>query len=282
MPILGFDSVADMFDGGGAGKSDPGNYSWEGTPFAGSGGGGGGDGKKGGLLSGIGSLVGMAFGGPAGAAIGAGLGNLISGGTVGSALKAGAGSFLTGKLGGGAGNALMSVLGGGATPQDAISQMFGGGGGQMNFAGDQGPMAPGQQAGGQQQGPMGGIMNLLTSPLGMAALLKLTEPKNVELLTPEQRRQMDTGERLPDYQGTPAFDYRLGYAKGGFISGPGTGKSDSIPAKIYQDGGPVREARLSDGEFVMTNRAVRGAGNGDRAQGAAEMYRMMNQFERRA
>jgi hypothetical protein len=129
---------------------------------------------------------------------------------------------------------------------------------------------------------MGGIMNLLTSPLGMAALLKLTEPKNVELLTPEQRRQMDTGERLPDYQGTPAFDYSLGYAKGGFISGPGTGKSDSIPAKIYQDGGPVREARLSDGEFVMTNRAVRGAGNGDRAQGAAEMYRMMNQFERRA
>jgi hypothetical protein len=280
MPILGFDSVADMFDGGGAGKSG-GPSSWEGTPFAGGGGGGGGDGKKGGLLSGIASLVGMAFGGPAGAASGAGIGNLISGGSVGSALKAGAGSFLSGKLGG-AGGALMNVLGSGGTPQDAISQMFGGGGGQMNFAGDQGPMPAGQQAGGQQQGPMGGIMNLLTSPLGMAALLKLTEPKNVTLTTPEQDRQLQTGERLPDYQGTPAFDYNLGYAKGGFISGPGTGQSDSIPAKIYQNGGPVREARLSDGEFVMTNKAVRGAGNGDRAQGAAEMYRMMNQFERRA
>lgn len=278
MPILGFDSVADMFDGGGAGKSG-GPSSWEGTPFA-SGGGGGGGGKKGGLLSGIGSLVGMAFGGPAGAAIGAGLGNLISGGTIGSALQAGAGSFLSGKIGGGAGNALMSVLGGGSTPQEAVSQMFGGG--QGGPAGGQGPMTPGQQGGGEQQGPLGGIMNLLGSPLGMAALLKLSEPKNVELLTPEQRRQMDTGERLPDYQGTPAFDYRLGYAKGGFIQGPGTGQSDSIPAKIYQNGGPVREARLSDGEFVMTNKAVRGAGNGNRAQGAAEMYRMMNQFERRA
>jgi hypothetical protein len=32
----------------------------------------------------------------------------------------------------------------------------------------------------------------------------------------------------------------------------------------------------------MTNRAVRGAGNGDRAKGAAEMYRMMQRFERRA
>lgn len=277
MPILGFDSVADMFDGGGAGKSG-GAHSWEGTPFAS--GGGGKDGKGGGLLSGIGSLVGMAFGGPAGAAIGAGLGNLISGGTIGSALKAGVGSALSGGMGG-MGGALMGVLGGGGTPQDALSQLTGGGG-QMNFAGQQGQAAPGQQGGGGQQGPLGGIMNILGSPLGMAALLKLTEPKNVELLTPGQRRQMDTGERLPDYQGTPAYDYNLGYAKGGFIEGPGTGRSDSIPAKIYQNGGPVREARLSDGEFVMTNKAVRGAGSGNRAQGAAEMYRMMHQFERRA
>ena len=67
---------------------------------------------------------------------------------------------------------------------------------------------------------------------------------------------------------------------GGYIEGPGTGRSDSIPARIYQDGRPVQEARLSDGEFVMTERAVRGAGNGDRAQGAARMYRMMREFEK--
>ncbi len=274
MPILGFDSVADMFDGGGAGKSG-GAHSWEGTPFAS---GGGKDGKGGGLLSGIGSLVGMAFGGPAGAAIGAGLGTLISGGSIGSALKSGAGSFLSSKLGGGAGNALMGVLGGGATPQEAISQMFGGGQG-MGATRPEGPGGPAPQQGGQGMG--GGLMNILGSPLVMAALLKATEPKNVEVISPEQRRQLETGERLPDYQGTPAFDYR-GYAKGGFIEGPGTGQSDSIPARIYQNGGPVREAKLSDGEFVMTNKAVRGAGSGDRARGAAAMYRMMNDFERRA
>lgn len=57
---------------------------------------------------------------------------------------------------------------------------------------------------------------------------------------------------------------------GGHISGPGTGTSDSIPA------------RLSDGEFVMTAQAVRGAGNGDRMKGARKMYELMNKFERMA
>jgi hypothetical protein len=59
-------------------------------------------------------------------------------------------------------------------------------------------------------------------------------------------------------------------AVGGAIDGPGTGTSDSIPAK------------LSDGEFVMTARAVRGAGNGDRAKGAKKMYGIMHKFERMA
>ena len=118
----------------------------------------------------------------------------------------------------------------------------------------------------------------------IAAIMKATEPKNVNITTPEQRRQLETGERLPDYKGTPAFDYRYGsnFARGGMIEGPGNGTSDSVRARIYQGGRPVQEARLSDGEFVMTNRAVRGAGNGDRGKGAAEMYRMMQRFERRA
>ena len=71
-------------------------------------------------------------------------------------------------------------------------------------------------------------------------------------------------------------------AMGGMIDGPGTGTSDSIPAQIYQNGGPVQEARLSDGEFVMTADAVRGAGGGNRDAGAARMYQMMNQLERAA
>jgi hypothetical protein len=77
-----------------------------------------------------------------------------------------------------------------------------------------------------------------------------------------------------------SFNLNGSYRDGGYIQGPGTGRSDSIPARIYQDGQPVQEARLSDGEFVMTERAVRGAGNGDRAKGAARMYRMMREFEK--
>ena len=56
----------------------------------------------------------------------------------------------------------------------------------------------------------------------------------------------------------------------GQINGPGTGTSDSIPAM------------LSDGEFVMTAKAVRGAGKGDRRAGAKRMYALMNQLEKNA
>ena len=63
------------------------------------------------------------------------------------------------------------------------------------------------------------------------------------------------------------FSELKGTNEGGYINGPGTEKSDSIPAL------------LSDGEFVFTADAVRGAGNGDRRQGARNMYNMMRQFE---
>jgi len=56
---------------------------------------------------------------------------------------------------------------------------------------------------------------------------------------------------------------------GGYSQGPGTGTSDSIPAM------------LSDGEFVMTADAVRGAGGGDRREGARKMYEAMDRLEAR-
>ena len=54
----------------------------------------------------------------------------------------------------------------------------------------------------------------------------------------------------------------------GQISGPGTEKSDSIPAM------------LSDGEFVMTAKAVRNAGKGSRRAGAKKMYALMHRLEK--
>ena len=58
--------------------------------------------------------------------------------------------------------------------------------------------------------------------------------------------------------------------KAGQIDGPGTGTSDSIPAM------------LSDGEFVLTAKAVKGMGNGSRRAGAKKLYRMMHAMEKKA
>jgi len=58
--------------------------------------------------------------------------------------------------------------------------------------------------------------------------------------------------------------------KTGEIDGPGTGTSDDVPAM------------LSDGEFVMTAKAVRGMGNGSRREGAKRMYDLMHKLERNA
>jgi hypothetical protein len=55
--------------------------------------------------------------------------------------------------------------------------------------------------------------------------------------------------------------------RSGRIAGPGTERSDDVPAM------------LSDGEFVMTAKAVRGAGNGSRNNGMNKMYQMMRTFE---
>ena len=64
---------------------------------------------------------------------------------------------------------------------------------------------------------------------------------------------------------------RGGYPrKTGQISGPGTETSDDIPAM------------LSDGEFVVTAKAVRGIGNGSRREGAKKLYRMMHAMEKKA
>ena len=54
---------------------------------------------------------------------------------------------------------------------------------------------------------------------------------------------------------------------GGAVNGPGGPKDDVIDAK------------LSDGEFVMTAKAVENAGGGDRMAGAKKMYSMMNQLD---
>ena len=239
--------------------------------------------KKGDLFSSIGSLVGLIAGGPVGGLLGGVGGALLGGSSFDSAVRSGIGSIMPMMFAGKAGGigSLLSVMGGGMGPQAR-------GAGLMNmFSGGQ-PDPMSMIAG--MAGPTGGatratqgILNLMGSddPILSAimreALYQQRRPQFENIMSPLEMRQYQTGERNPDYRGTPVMA-----AQGGYIEGPGTGTSDSIPAAIYQNGGRVQEAALSDGEFVMTEAAVRGAGNGNRDAGAAKMYQMMDQFERMA
>ena len=260
------------------------------------------DKNKSDLFSSIGGLVGLLTGGgPLGAAAGAFGGAILGGSDPKEALQAGLGGLFNAGLGGKAGMALNAL------------NTFGGGGGAGSFqnqgqnvmsllSGQQGQQIAAKQAmlGGFQGGPTGAIRGILqaagvedaqgrTDPI-LGGLLQqaLFEQRKVDfdpVMSKPEQEQFRTGERT-DYRGTaapgtPTVSYRPKMMNmGGYIEGPGTGTSDSIPATIYQNGGPVQEARLSDGEFVMTADAVRGAGGGNRNAGAAKMYEMMNQFER--
>lgn len=94
-------------------------------------------------------------------------------------------------------------------------------------------------------------------------------PAQQEFVTPEQ---MVVPQELPPQEiqtaavGGPMTRDNFP-RRSGMIQGPGTETSDDIPAM------------LSDGEFVMTARAVRGAGNGDRNAGFRKMYEIMRAFE---
>jgi hypothetical protein len=263
--------------------------------------------KDSGILETIGTIFGLVTGGPVGAAKGAFVGNLLGGGNFQDAFTSGIGSlFQTNptlgmasqafNFGGGGGggssnnvfaNAINTATGGGKTPQGGIPNLLSSIGiGQPTAM----PTNLGTIFGSMIAPESGSTDNPLTALMAAMALQAMNRKTNP--FTALEERQYQTGERNPDYRGTPVPDYRYmnsgrptgirAAAAGGMIDGPGSGKSDSIPAQIYQGGSPVQEARLSDGEFVMTADAVKGAGGGNRAQGAAKMYRMMNQFEGRA
>jgi hypothetical protein len=240
------------------------------------------------LLSAIGGLVGLAYGGPMFAALGSGIGTLASGGDFKDALKSGLMGYGIGSIPGVSG---LAAKGAGALGLEGLSGQFAAQ--QATQKAALAKMAPGLSkigtgitagAGGAPAASAtvgSGIFGPgMVDNLVLAGLIQAGEPKPIPL-TPLQQQQRDTGERAPNYQGIAAADTRF-MNVGGMIAGPGTGKSDSIPAAIYQNGGRVQEARLSDGEFVMTADAVKGAGDGNRAAGAAEMYKMMNRFERSA
>ena len=97
-----------------------------------------------------------------------------------------------------------------------------------------------------------------------------TEAQTEEMMREKEKKRM---AQLYDMMKNPYYSYvpdRLDftpYETGGEVSGPGGPKDDAINAK------------LSDGEFVMTAKAVENFGNGSRIKGAKKMYKMMNKLD---
>jgi len=259
------------------------------------------------LLPIAGAAAGYFFGGPAGsaalnAALGSGIGTLAAGGDATDAVKnailAGGSGALLGTAGVSGAGAAQSATGAAAT-QAATQQA-------AQAAATKAATTEAAKQGIFGTGITGGDIFLGSSLLGL-----LEEPEDIS----DDFDASDLESR-PDYEGTPIsglfVDPKTGKAYntleeleaavqerqtnnfatggiaaladsvGGLIEGPGTGTSDSIKAGIYQNGEKVQEARLSDEEFVMTKKAVTGAGNGNTKLGAKRMYALMDKFERMA
>mgnify|MGYP003115884968 FL=1 len=244
----------------------------------------------------IGSAIGMFYGGPLGASIGSGIGSLAAGRSAEEALRNAA---LTG--------ATTYAMGGKDFGKgfdfDTSGSPFASGSSLPTQYGS-GSMATGEAVTGIKQADTGGIGSFLKSMIpestaGKIALggagLGLLGALGEEEKTPEgismrpypvgktrlgygrigdKLYNLDDEEERKQYfednrkrQKKDEDDVGIMAAAGGEVTGPGTGTSDSVPA------------RLSDGEFVLTAKAVRGAGGGDRNIGAARMYDMMSQLE---
>ena len=225
----------------------------------------------------IGAGIGMYYGGAFGAALGSGLASSATGRSTEESLRNAALAGGTAYAIGGAGS-----MGGGAENFNTANGLFA-------------DTSVADTAIKSTTGESTGIMSALTkNPLLTASLASATLPLFMKEKAQEEAK-MDpyatgTSRLGVGSVGNASYDLndddeRLAYfdavrerqgidtlnAKaGGEVNGPGTGTSDSVPA------------RLSDGEFVVTAQAVRGAGGGDRDVGAARMYDMMSQLERAA
>jgi hypothetical protein len=255
----------------------------------------------------IGSAIGMYYGGSFGAALGSGIGSLAGGRSAEEALKnaalTGAASYAMGGKDfgrdfdfnkyGTSGSPLRTMFQGADTSVASGNVKSAGGDsflsklipestmGKVALAGGIGALAGGigeeQQTGGFKTPEYAvGQTRLGTGRIGNK-LYNLDDPDERRQYF-EDNRKRQGGEDIETKESTDFYDVvnpgiddlrdPFLAAAGGEVSGPGTGTSDSVPA------------RLSDGEFVVTAKAVRGAGGGDRDVGAARMYDMMSQLER--
>jgi len=260
------------------------------------------------ILPAVTGAIGFAVAGPVGASIGAGIGSAVRGDNPANIATSALMGYGLGALGASAGlvggqglAALGSSVGtvtglGGQAAATAVPTNA-----SAMAAGQQGALQATKAAEQSLLQKVGGFIKdkpLTAGALGLGAVGALSAMEDEEegvaipdAVTPGSIAPLDASQPGVSYfdpatgsYGAAAPTYRS-LKDGGFprktgqISGPGTEKSDDIPAM------------LSDGEFVMTAKAVRGLGalNGankddkleQRRKGAKMMYDMMDKFEKR-
>jgi hypothetical protein len=234
----------------------------------------------------IGGSIGFMIGGPAGAAIGSGIGSLAGGrsteealiaaalgygvGSLGQSMGYGPGAVKAGTMGQGSGQFLRTGAASGTSTGLPTAVKSAETSGIMNKIGAFAKENPFTTAGiaGLGLTALGGLNEeeeekdtMRPYPTGRSRLgMGLIGDKQYNLDNPNERKLY-----FDDVRKRQGIDT---LAAGGEVNGPGTGTSDSVPA------------RLSDGEFVLTAKSIRGAGGGDRDLGAARMYDMMSELER--
>jgi len=234
----------------------------------------------------IGSVVGFAIGGPVGSAIGGGLGSLAGGASPEQALVNAGLSFAGSKFVGPALDKGINTVSG--FPADSAPYVIGGEG-----------ILPESIS----NIPVGTAASLALAPVLGKGIMEGFQPEEVDRanfsgpsvvdqyyaalargenpplpaeLTPPPASQLLPGTyTLPANYAGSTVGYRPMFAAayGGYIKGPGTATSDSIPTL------------LSNTEFVQTGKAVAGAdptGQNNPDKGAKVMMGIMKKFENRA
>jgi len=265
------------------------------------------------ILPAVTGAIGFAIGGPMGASIGAGLGSAIRGDNPANIATSALMGYGLGSFSQSAGlfgaTAAPAKYGATAVPTDirqakdiASLKKALGGDPTQNLAKMSAREALAKPGLGAQALQFAKDNKLLTGALGLGALgalgafkeeepMEITpppEPGSQGMLDvrapsavyydPTTRAYGAASPQIPEiYRAKDGGDIKNFPRKTGQIDGPGTEKSDDIPAM------------LSDGEFVMTAQAVRGLGalNGadkddkleQRRKGAKMMYDMMDKFE---
>lgn len=278
----------------------------------------------GGILGGIAGLI-IPGGGAISAALGSGIGTLISGGKPKDAIK---NAVLFG-----AGSAMFPGVAS-ALQQTSVSRALGGMGlgTKAGIAAQVAATAPSAVAApaiaAQAVPAASGIAGLFNKPgtlyagLALAGALdrpesptaggfKLSQDEGYESWMSEEELRKNLyasaidGKRFDSAEERDAYDAEMRNkigsgiqyaATGGLIRGPGSVTSDDIPARIYQDGRPVGEAALSNGEVVLSGRDLAmldpdgdhekagrelgDAPNGSRGAKAAEMFARTQEFKK--